>query len=113
MAEDSRFPIEIDFSDVLADEGVSIPAACIVIHSTYWVNVNDPDGKPEYEAIDRISFFLGDNETHLQMSFAHMLANFDGHTRNRDWFYNKITATLKAQLAPPSHPIDRILRKER
>lgn len=109
-----RFPILIDFTAYLAVvDQVDVPNVSITVHSTEWIYVNDPDGKPAYEIADRVTFRLGDNETDSQTTFAHMLANYSAQQRDQLWFYNQASFAIQRRMLPHVHAFDRVRRRRK
>lgn len=93
------FPKEIDFTAWLQErEGICVPEAKIVIHSAFWHE--GEDGKPDTQWPDKVTFYLGENFTNRQTIFAAMLCNACGNPYDHQWFYNRLSWAIQAQMEP-------------
>jgi hypothetical protein len=112
MATDAttRFPIEIDFTDYLCDNGAYVPGALIVIKSTCWDDGGKHEGKPEMELPEQVEYWLGDNMTFDKDMFVRMLNNYCFEPR-AGWYYNRINWAIQDRMTKPIHLATRGLSK--
>lgn len=96
------FPKRVDFSRWLFDrEGLTVPDAAIVIHSSYWED-RRREGKADVEWPDKVTYLICENELSDKLAFVALLLNAMSSadlnkipaTRKVDaktWLYNRVS----------------------